>query len=499
MTDNQTKVAERRGISSDRASTDACSAGVAIGAGLMAPLKSQVPSVLGSVGTSQQSNALNSAAVRLLRLESDLRKIRTQVAWGLFIANETRQVTQSQQTFVFRGDEARSLRVVAASSTANVDRSAPLVVWMESIVRALDRRSEIQAAREFDATSIGVEPGIDLPAYPLRFMFWLPFFDLDGRVMGGMLQAKSRPWIESEIVLSNHVADACAHALIALGSSSVRSRRLRALKAGHVGIALLAALCIGAIPVSMTALAPVEVVPKGAFVVAAPIEGVIDKILVAPNEHVKRGQVLLRFSDTVLRNRLEIAERETLVAEARVKKAGQLAFVDARGRHELGIAQAELELRKTERDYASELLERSVLRADREGVAIFSDPRDLVGRPVSVGERLMEVADPNEVEFRVDLPASDAIVIREGARVKVFLDSDPLGTIEARLVRADYQARVRENQVLAFKLLATGVDLKPGKARLGVRGTAQVYSDRVSLMLYLFRRPFSAVRQWIGV
>lgn len=502
MTGNQngsTKVSEQRGINLDRSGSGACADGLTVGAGHGVPLKSQVPNLHSSVGTSHQSSALNLAAVRVLRLESDLRKIRTLEAWGLFIANETRQVTQSQQTFVFRRGDGRSLRVVAASSIANIDRSSPLVAWMEAIVKALNQRLEIQTAHEFDASSMSVEPGIDLPAYPLRFMFWLPFLDLDGQVIGGMLQTKTRPWIEAEIVLSKHVADACAHALIALGSNSMRLSRLRAIKARHIGFALAAFFCIGLLPVFMTALAPVEVVPKGAFVVTAPIEGVVDRVLVAPNEHVKKGQVLLRFSDTVLRNRLEIAEREMLVAEAKLKKAGQLAFVDARGRHELGIAQAELELRKTERDYASELLERSVLKADREGVAIFSDPKDLVGRPVAVGERLMEVADPSEVEFRIDLPVSDAIVIREGARVKVFLDSDPLGTIEARLVRADFQARVRENQVLAFRLIATGVDLKPGKARLGVRGTAQVYSDRVSLMLYLFRRPFSAVRQWIGV
>mgnify|MGYP002145133290 CR=1 FL=1 len=52
------------------------------------------------------------------------------------------------------------------------------------------------------------------------------------------------------------------------------------------------------------------------------------------------------------------------------------------------------------------------------------------------------------------LPVADAIVLREAARVKIFLDSDPLNSIEATLVRSSYRARVRESQQLAFRLVA---------------------------------------------
>lgn len=444
-------------------------------------------------------NPVNSAAIRLLRLESELRKVKTIAAWQLFVANETRQVTQSQQTFVFRLNYSGSLRVEAASALAVIDRFSPLVTWMQAIVDELSRRSELANVREFDIGSIGVAPGIDQPAYPLCFVMWVPFSDLNGRIIGGMLQAKSRPWLESEVVLSKHVAEACGHALVVIGSLTSKPFWFRRLKARYAAAGLLALLAVGAFPVAMTALAPVEVVGKGAFIISAPLEGVVDSVLISPNEPVKKGQVLVRFSDTVLRNRLDLAEREVLVADAKLRKSGQLAFVDPRGRHELAIAQAELELRRTERDYARDLLDRSTVKAERDGVAIFSDPKDLVGRPVSVGERLMEIANPSELEFKIDLPVSDAIIIREGAKVKVFLDSDPLSTIDARLIRADYQAKLRENQNLAFRLVADGLGPLRSSMRLGVRGTAQVYSEKVSLAFYLFRRPIAAARQWIGM
>ena len=66
-------------------------------------------------------------------------------------------------------------------------------------------------------------------------------------------------------------------------------------------------------------------------------------------------------------------------------------------------------------------------------------------------------------------------------------------------MRAGYQARVRENQQLAFRLVAEADPAHAAAARLGVRGTAQVYSDSVPLGFYLFRRPIAAARQWLGL
>jgi hypothetical protein len=66
-------------------------------------------------------------------------------------------------------------------------------------------------------------------------------------------------------------------------------------------------------------------------------------------------------------------------------------------------------------------------------------------------------------------------------------------------VHADHQARVRDGQPLAFRLVATIEGPRPEAARLGVRGTAQVLSDRAPLAFYLLRKPIAALRQWAGV
>jgi hypothetical protein len=221
--------------------------------------------------------------------------------------------------------------------------------------------------------------------------------------------------------------------------------------------------------------------------------------LVPANSTVVVGQPLVRLVDTQLRNRALVAEREMQVADARVKKTMLLAFGDVRGRHELGMARAELTVKTAERNFARELMGRTIIAAAQSGIAVFSDKRDLTGRPVATGERIMEIADPNRLEIRIDVPVGDAIVLKPGARVKAFLDSDPLNPKEAIITSADYQAKMRETGLLSFRVIAqftpNGDITLP---RLGIRGTAQIYGADVPLGFALFRRPIAALRQWTG-
>lgn len=443
--------------------------------------------------------AADTAAATMLRLEAQARDTRSLAELQYFMANETRTVSRAQQVWVLARAATGRMTVRAVTAQSRIERQSPLVMWIEAVARWLEAGHGIAQPRDFDASAVSDLEGLGGDEYPLRALLWLPLADPSGNVFAGVLLARTAPWLDSEMVVARHLVGACAHTWLAHEHRPHARSWKGMIPARTLTLALAVALALIAIaPVSMSALAPVEVVPRDPLVVTAGVEGVVGSVLVKPNQSVKAGATLVRINDTVLRNRLELAEQDMLVAEARHKKAAQLAFVDMRGRHELAVAQAELELKIAERNYARDLLERTQIKAERDGIALFADPRDLVGRPVAVGERLMEIADPAKTEFRIDLPAADAIVLRERARVTVYLDSAPLRPIRARLLRSDYQARMRENQVLSFRLVAEAV-AGPGAIRPGVRGTAQVFSDRVPLAYYLLRRPIAAARQWIGL
>lgn len=447
-----------------------------------------------------ENERLAPAAVSLLKLQANMREARTRLELAYFVANEARIVLRAQQIVVFGIKRGRTLGVETVTSLSSLDRSSPLVLWFESLPAALKRNGHLAKSTEFDAAALSGDFGSVAQSYPLRHLIWHPWLDAEGAVAGGMLLCRSAPWVEADIRIASHLSQAFAHAWCALAGPRGSSLLARLATRRSAAIAAMVTAGLLALPVPMTALAPVEIGPRETFVVTPGIEGVVRSVDVEPNAPVKSGQRLVTLVDTTLRNRAAIAEREVLVAESKYKKAAQLAFVDVSGRHEMAIARSELDLKLAERNYTLDLLARTEIRAERDGVAFFADKRDLVGKPVSVGEKLMEVADPNTSEFRIDLPVGDAIGLAEGARVKVFLDSDPLSPVEARLVRAAYKATPKEAQQFAFRLVAKAADGVPRDAlRLGMRGTAQVYSDPVPLWFYLFRRPIAAGRQWSGL
>ena len=110
----------------------------------------------------------------------------------------------------------------------------------------------------------------------------------------------------------------------------------------------------------------------------------------------------------------------------------------------------------------------------------------------------MRIADPSRVELTVNLPVGDAIVLEKGAPVKLYLDADPLNAVEATLDSASYHATPDAAGVLSYTVradFAEGVE----PPRIGLRGTAQIHGERVTLFYYLFRKPLAAIRQWTGL
>ncbi len=442
-----------------------------------------------------------SGLLALLKVEQDARDCASVRDLTFLMANETRKLTRARQIFVLMPGPTKSLHVKAISSLSVVDRNAPVVSLIEGVVQ--------KAAAELPGLdSAGILPlhvagqqTSGSETYPFHHLYWMPLKHGGKTAVGGLVLAREDSWADQDVLVAQRLASTYAHAWTALEgrrrglTTAARSISRRQLAAGA---AVLVALMFVKVPLS--ALAPVEIVAREPFVVAAPIDGVIDTIAVDPNEPVKPGDLLVKLNDTALRNRFEVANRDADVSAARLKQAHRSAFNDTQGMHEIGIARAELEMKVAERDFAKALLDKTEIHAKRSGMAVYADKRELIGRPVAVGERILEVADPDAVEARISLPVADAITLSPGARVKLFLDSDPLTPWTAAVKRADYKAKVGDSDIVSFRVVATlDADESRPVPRLGVRGTAQISGQDVPLWLYLFRRPLTAVRQWTGL
>ncbi len=434
-----------------------------------------------------------------LALEMQARQQSSAEALRFFAVNETRKACPYLQAFLIEDSGGRP-RVAAISSISSVDRDAPLVRTFERLAaRFLDRKQGDPRKAQHFLLGAFAEDDDATRDYPFKHLCWLPLPRRSAPTADALLLARDTPWRQHELAVLEALGDAYGHAFEALRSRArvwPVTRKRRAL----VYLAVIAALAlVSLIPVRLTALAPAEVVAANPVVVAAPVDGVIADLPVQPNAPVAEGDLVLTFVDTKFRNDAEVTARNVVVAEAKHRRAVQGAFGSARDNREVAIAQAELDVRKAEAAYAQDLLERTRVRAGATGLLLYSSKSDWIGRPVTTGERIMEIADSRKLEVRVDLPVSDVITAKEGARVVVYLDSDPLAPVEAVLVRASYQASVTGEGQYAFRLFARLAADGEQLPRIGTRGTAQVYGERVSLFFYLFRRPITAIRQRLGV
>ena len=70
--------------------------------------------------------------------------------------------------------------------------------------------------------------------------------------------------------------------------------------------------------------------------------------------------------------------------------------------------------------------------------------------------------------------------------------------LQATLRQASYEATLSSSNVLGYRLKAT-LTQSEHVPRIGLRGTAKVYGDRVTLFYFLARRPLAAVRQFLGL
>ena len=64
----------------------------------------------------------------------------------------------------------------------------------------------------------------------------------------------------------------------------------------------------------MSTLAPAEIQTSNPVIVAAPLDGVIERFHVQPNQAVAAGQPLFSFDSTVLRSRFEVARKQEVDA-----------------------------------------------------------------------------------------------------------------------------------------------------------------------------------------
>jgi hypothetical protein len=433
----------------------------------------------------------------LLHLEQSAMAAATPAALGFTIVNEALTLVPYRQAAFFSRAPSGKLKLTTASGLVSVAEDSPYAIWLTRFAQSFEMLRTCKRLDFADAPTDFVDGWEE----------WLPehllsgtLADADGQPVGLALYARETPWLDGEIAVLDRAHLSYGHCLGAL----LRKPRHFGATFGSLfqgKIAkwwLLAAALAMFVPVRLSALAPAEVIALNAMAIASPQDGVISAFHVQPNSAVKTGDRLFSLDDSALASRREVARRGVSIARADSLVAQQRAFDDLKSKGELASALGRVREKEAELSLVESSLGRVVVKAERDGIAVFGDPNDWLGRPVQTGERVMQLADPRDTGVLVWLPVSDALNLEAGAPIRLFLHTTPLNPLSAKLLQTSYQAVLSPEGVSAYRLRGT-FDDSGEKARIGLRGTARVSGDWATLGYYLFRRPIAAVREWTGL
>ena len=252
------------------------------------------------------------------------------------------------------------------------------------------------------------------------------------------------------------------------------------------------------IPVSQTLLSPIEVVSTDVTYVKSPANGVIDEVFVEPGDLVGVGDPVLFLDVTPLQSQLEIARAEHNQLRVEYEQETIKSLSEANSRFRLAEIQAGLSEKAAQIEFLSSQIAENQLHATRSGVVSMPEIEQLRGRPVSVGDILLTIADPERLEVELWLPLQTALPVSSGDAVAVFMNSNPVSPYSATVRYVTTQPQSRPDGSMGYRGRAEALDELPARV-LGQRGVGRITTGTESLFMKLLRQPIAWVRQSVGL
>lgn len=449
----------------------------------------------GGVPGSAQVGALNQQLLRMAELLQLMARAReaSRAELPFVLVNETVRVVPYDQAVLW---DARSGRIVALSGASRVDSGAPYVLMLSRLHRQVSAMGKAETIHSVDPEVLRQVQGSEAPMLAPHLLWWP--LRARGRVTAVLMLGRRTSWLEAELPLLDSICGSYAQAweLSRARLAPGRAGRLRRLRNLAIGAGACLVLALGFVPVRSSVIAPAEVVAREPAFVRAPFAGIVDSIEVAPNGAVKAGQVLVRLERRQLEAEYSVAAKALDVATAQFRQTSQEAIADRKSRELLAGVRGRLDEARADFEYRKARLARSDIPAPAEGVAVFNDPAEWIGRPVEIGERIMQVAPASSSRIEIELPASEMADFENDAEVSFFSNLNPNEPNAGHLIFLSYAAAPTPSGVLAYTARA---DLQPSsELRLGLKGSAKIFGRRQPLILWVLRRPLAYVHQLLA-
>ena len=407
----------------------------------------------------------------LFELEREIREAPDTDALAKVITVRSQAVLGFKDVVFCAGASARKMRAQAASNAALIDPSSPVLTWVEELCAL--HSSQLENGSTFVASA---DSRVQVKNFLPKHVLFVPLKSKNQELLGCLVFTQTARFSQHDMLFINHLAGTIGHAL------AIFSRKLNPILG--IGMARLATFIVvtlfllSVFPMQLTTLAPAEVVAYQPEIIKAPIDGVIDEITVAPNTQVGPGSLLARLNNHNLKAVYDDVAQKTLLAESRTS--------NTQGKRVSEELRSDLEKSRARMESAEERLLQTDIRAETSGIAIVKAPGEWIGRPVKAGEKILEIANPREVELVLEIPAEDADLISQNSKVRIFLDRRPFNPLTANVIDTSLVPEKSKSNGTYYTFRARfdeGVPPPP----IGQRGVARIYGERSSLLFFIFR------------
>lgn len=421
------------------------------------------------------------------------------------ILNDTIQVISYQRATLWN-IEGNRIELLGVSGQAFFNKNAGVVEKWKTLVADLKKKEIVQNLSEesfHTKQSVWQELAVNQKALSVQ---WLPIYAKDKLRYGLWLERWSgKQWDPEELEVLEFlmkVYGAAFEKFISRANFKLFSKR----KVMPILILLLFSLFL--IKVPLRVVAPAEVVPKDPILVTAPLNGIIAEMKVNPGEEVKKDQLLFAYDDRVTLEELKAAKNQVEILESQLHRAQTTALSNQQPTNsfdyssdtassDIAVITLQLQKEQIRLQLAQSEAEKLYVKAPMSGVIMLDNPEEWRGHPVKIGERILMISDPNNSKVRIWIPESDNIPLDSNKTIKVFLNISPNKSYDTHLLYISSYSEVSAHGVPSF-IAESEWDQEPLNIKLGLKGTAILYGEDVTLFYWIMRRPWTAIRNFFG-
>ncbi len=419
---------------------------------------------------------------------------------AFIIVNDTHKVFKYDRAYLW-DMESSAPKMIAISGHHTVYKETE---FSQKSQKLLTHLKEPDRPQQLSRESFSQENGFWDELYPSndKMVYWIPI-EIKGQLRLGL-------WIESPASKNNEIRNVeeelrfLASTLVpGYASAWERFDQNRYIKNLHrnrqfwlYGLLTLAVVLF-AVPVPLRVAAPFEVVPQSPSVISAPLDGIIEKVAVKPGQRVAKGDLLFSYDKRVPEQELKTAQNQVAVAEAELQRSSTLGLSDPKSLSEVELLKLKLKKEQIALKIAETQASKLDVEAPEMGIVMIDNPEEWQGRPVHTGEKVLTLSDPTKTKLKIWIPEGDNVVIDKETAIKVNLHVFPERDYEATLDYIAFESKIGEGEVPAFQAEAHW-KTPPEDIKLGLKGTAVLYGENVSLFYFLARKPWATFRRVTG-